>query len=322
MKNWKFKTACFSILALVLVSLTGCQGKEALENEKAYRQVGINKMQEGDYKEALKAFQKALDQSFAKVGALEIDICYYKAAAQYKSGDSKGALETYKALMDYDKKNGAPYYLRGCIYLKEGEVKKAGKDFKKALELNSDDYELYVSVYENLNAAGETQEAEQILNEALKLKGEKPEDYRERGHIYLLKGDYESARKELDRAINKEDTKALLYMAQVYEAQGNQKQAKALYESYTQKNSSDSAALKMLADMQMEEGNYEQALEFFQKALAAKQVTDEQGLRRNEIIAYEKMNDFDMAKKKIEAYVNDYPEDEEAQRELIFLQTR
>lgn len=321
MKNWKVK-ACLGILTWMLVSLTGCQGKEALENEKAYRQVGINKMQEADYKGAVEAFQKALDQSFAKVGDLEIDICYYKAAAQYKSGDTQGAAETYEALMDFDKKNGDPYYLRGCIYLKEGELKKAKKDFKKALELNADDFELYVSVYENLNAAGEAQEAEQILDAALELKGEKTEDYRERGHIYLLKGDYESARKELDKAINQEDTKALLYMAQVYEAQGNQQQAKALYESYTKKNSSDSAALKVLGEMQMEEGNYEQAIEFFQKALAAKQIADEQGLRRNEIIAYEKMNDFEEAKKKMEAYVNDYPEDEEAQRELVFLQTR
>lgn len=322
MKNWKFKTACLGILVLLLVSLTGCQGKEALENEKAYRQVGINKMQEGDYKGAVKAFQKALDQSFAKVGDLEIDICYYKAAAQYKNGDAAGAKKTYKALMDYDKKNGAPYYLRGCIYLKEGEIKAAKKDFKKALELDADNYELYVSVYENLIAAGEKEEAEQILDAALKRKGEKTEDYRERGHIYLLKGEYESARKELDKAINKEDTKALLYMAQVYEAQGNQKQAEALYESYAQKNSSDSSVLKILGDLQMEKGDYKRALEFFQKALKAKQVSNEQELRRSEIIAYEKLNDFGAAKKKMEAYVNDYPEDEEARRELIFLQTR
>ena len=327
MKNWKNRKKINIVLWLAVIVfgmsvMTGCQSKEALKNEKAYRQVGINKMEEGDYEGAVEAFQKALDQSMAVVGDLEIDICYYKAAAQYKSGDTKGALKTYEALIEYDKKNGNPYYLRGCIYLKEGNDKKAKKDFEKALEWNKNDYELYVSIYKNLNGAGYTGEAEKILDKALKLTGDKAEDYRERGHIYLLKSDYESARKELDKAISKEDVKALLYMAQVYEAQGNKDQAKALYESYTAQSDSDSGAFNTMGEIQLEEGNYQQALEFFQQALAAEQVVNEQQLRRNEIIAYEQLHDFASAKEKMESYMKDYPEDEEAQREFVFLQTR
>lgn len=327
MNNWKNRKKSGIVLWLVVMALgmtvlTGCQSKESLEKEKKYRKAGITKMEEGDYEGAVKSFQKALDQSLAVVGDLEIDICYYKAAAQYKSEDSKGAKETYQALMEYDKKNGSPYYLRGCIYLKEGDIEKAEKDFDKALELNKDDYELYVSIYENLVGVGKTEEAGKILNQALKLGGDEAADYRERGHIYLLKGDYESARKELDQAINKEDMKALLYMAQVYEAQGNSDQAQALYESYTAQNGSDSEALRTLGEMQMEAGNYQQALEFFQKALVAKNVTNEQALRKNEIIAYEQLKDFASAKEKMAAYLEDYPEDEQAQREFVFLQTR
>ncbi|WP_083655206.1 tetratricopeptide repeat protein [Roseburia sp. 499] len=310
------------VMTLGVSVITGCQGEESLKKEKEYRKAGISKMEEGDYAGAVESFQKALDQSLAVVGDLEIDICYYKAAAQYKSGDVEGALETYEALMNYDKKNGEPYYLRGCIYLKQGDVEKAKEDFNKALELKPNDYELYVSIYENLIGIGETDEAGKILDNALEVKGEEAEDYRERGHIYLLKGDYESARKELDKAINKEDTKALLYMAQVYEAQGNSAQAQALYESYSARNGSDSEALRTLGEMQMEQGNYQQALEFFQKALAAESVTNEQAIRKNEIIAYEQLRDFASAKEKMAAYVEDYPEDEQAQREFIFLQTR
>ena len=313
---------CLLVLVLGMSAMTGCQSKESLEKEKQYRQSGIEKMEEGDYEGAVTLFQKALDQSLAEVGDLEIDICYYKAAAQYKSGDMEGALKTYKALISYDKKNPEPYYLRGCIYLKEGDSKKAQEDFDKAMELSSDDYELYVSIYENLMGVGETEAAENILNQALKLDGEDAEDYRERGHIYLLKGDYESARKELDKAINKEDTKALLYMAQVYDAQGNSSQAQALYESYSARNGSDSEALKTLGEMQMEMGNYQQALEFFQQALTADNVINEQAIRKSEIIAYEQMKDFASAKEKMAAYVEDYPDDQQAAREFVFLQTR
>lgn len=327
MKNQKNrKKQKFALLVMVLVLgmslLTGCKSEESVKKEKEYRKAGIAKMKEGDYEGAVKSFQKALDQSLAVVGDLEIDICYYKAAAQYKSGDTQGAVDTYQALMDYDKKNGSPYYLRGCIYLKDGNTDKAKKDFDKALELNSGDYELYVSIYENLNGIGDTEAAGKILDKALEQKGEDAEDYRERGHIYLLKGDYESARKELDKAINKDDMKALLYMAEVYDAQGNSSQAQALYESYSVRNGSDSEALSTLGKMQMEMGNYQRALEFFQKALAAENVINRQELQKYEIIVYEQLKDFASAKEKMAAYVQEYPEDEQAQREFVFLQTR
>lgn len=317
------KTALFlTVMMLGMTSMTGCQDEKALENQQAYRQVGINKMNEGDYEGAVDAFQKALDQSQAIVGDLEIDTCYYKAAAQYNSGDVEGALTTYGALIDYDKKDANAYFLRGCVYLKEGDDKNAMRDYQKAFELSQNDYKLYVSAYENLNGAGYQKEAEEVLTKALKLEGDEPEAHRERGHIYLLQGDYENARKELDQAINKEDVKALLYMAQVYDAQGNSKQAKALYESYIEKNGSDATALNVLGEMQLEAKKYKQALEFFQQALALEHPDNEQQLRRNEIIACEYLLDFASAKEKMAAYLEDYPEDEEAQREYVFLQTR
>lgn len=317
------KTALLlTVMILGMTGMTGCQDEKALENQQAYRQVGINKMNEGDYEGAVDAFQKALDQSKAVVGNMEIDICYYKAAAQYNSGDVEGALTTYAALIDYDKKDANAYFLRGCVYLKEGDKENAEKDYQKAFELSGNDYKLYVSAYENLNGAGYTEEAEEILKKALKLEGDSTEEHRERGHIYLLRGDYENARKELDQAINKEDVKALLYMAQVYDAQGNSKQAKALYESYIEKNGSDAIALNVLGEMQLKAENYSQALDFFQQALALENPENQQQLRRNEIVAYEYLLDFATAKEKMAAYLEDYPEDEEAQREYVFLQTR
>ena len=302
--------------------LAGCQNKEALENQQAYRQLGINKLGEGSYAEAAEAFQKALDQSQAVVGDMEIDICYYKATAQYKSGDVKGALATCKALIDYDKKNYKAYFLRGCIYLKDEDREHAMKDYRKAFETSGNDYELYVLAYENLKNSGCDPEAEEVLKEDLKLKADKPEEYRERGHIYLLQEDYENAKKELDRAINQKDVKALLYLAQVYEAQGDASQANALYENYISQNNSDVSTLVAMGDMQMAEGNYSQALGFYEQALSVENPPNEQQLRRNEMIACEQMLDFEKAREKMVSYLKDYPEDEEAQREYVFLQTR
>ena len=308
--------------AMAMVCMAGCQDEKVLENQQAFRQLGINKLNEGSYQEAVDAFQKALDQSQAKVGDMEIDICYYKATAQYGSGDAQGAIATCTALIDYDEKDAKAYFIWGSIYLKEGEGKKGLEDYSKAFQYCKDDLELYVTAYENLTGAGFEHEAQGILEEATNIKGDKLEQCRERGYIYYLQGYYENARRELDSAINQGDEKALLYLAQVYMAQDDVKQAQPLYESYIEKNSADVLALNRLGEIQMEAGEYEQALTFFQNALKADAEGHQQQLRRNEIIAYEKMLDFATAKEKMEAYQQDYPEDEEAQREYVFLQTR
>ncbi len=263
-----------------------------------------------------------MDQSEAVVGEMEIDICYYKATAQYKAGDTKGALATCKALMDYDKENYKAYFLRGCIYLREEDRERTMKDYRKAFETSGNDFSLYVSAYENLKNAGWDSEAQEVLESAGKLKADKPEEHRELGRIYLLQEDYDSARKELDKAINEKDVKALLYMAQVYEGEGDTAQANALYESYISQNNSDVSTLAAMGDAKMREGKYKEALGFYQQALTVENLPNEQQLRRNEIIACEQMLDFEAAREKMVAYRKDFPEDKDAEREYIFLQTR
>lgn len=311
------------LLLLLTCFMAGCQNnQEAVQNQVAFRKLGINKMNEGKFDEAVDAFQKALDQSQAVVGDMELDICYYKATAQYNSGDTKGAVTTCDALINYDENDAKAYFIRGCVYLKEGDSENARKDYGKALSLSGNNYALYLSVYENLMGAGFDSEAEELVAKALDLSGDSAEDYRERGHIYLIREEYDNARKELDQAINKGDTKALLYLAQVYDAQEDNKKAKSLYESYLKQNNSDTDTMIALGEMQLEAGKYKKALELFQQALEAGSPEDEKKLRRNEIICYENLLDFAEAKKKMASYAKDYPEDEEAQREYLFLQTR
>lgn len=89
------------ITALTLLSftlMTGCTN-ERKENQTAYRQIGINAMENGDYAGAVDAFNSALGQCIGKITENELDICYYKAAAQYAGGDSAGAVDTYTAIM-------------------------------------------------------------------------------------------------------------------------------------------------------------------------------------------------------------------------------
>ncbi len=186
-----------TLFCMGLALANGCStSEERLEKEEAYRQIGLNAMEEGDYEEAEEAFNNALDEARG-LGANEVDICYYKAAAQFASGSLTGAIETYDALLEYDKKNADAWFLRGCVYLKNNESDKAKEDFDKAIQYASDD-EMYLHIYNSLEGAGYTDEAEKYLAQALeKRAGRTARNYTVKGQIYLLKEDLPSAEEQL-----------------------------------------------------------------------------------------------------------------------------
>lgn len=299
--------------------LTGCSSKEErLEKEEAYRKIGINAMEEGNYAEAMEAFNNALTQA-KEFGANEVDICYYKAAAQFAAGSYSSAIETYDALLDYDDKNSDAYFLRGCVYLKSNESGKAQEDFKKAVKYAEDD-EIYLQIYNSLKGAGYEAEAREYLSEALKKKaGKQAVNYTVKGRIYLLEENYEKAEEQLKTAIEKGDVEANLYLAKVYELQEQEEKAENCINAYVKEKPESSVAYNQLGCQEMEQGNYQKAIEQFCKGLELEEVTNEQELRSNLIAAYEYSGDFESARTEMKAYLEDYPEDEAAAREYLFL---
>ncbi len=322
MTDKRTKKFTYILAATVLVAaLTGCTN-EKQENEDAYRQIGINCMEAKDYEGAISAFDSALSQKIGKIGDEEIDICYYKAAAQYANGDTDGAIATYSSILDYDEDNADAFYLRGSLYLVLGDTAAAQADFNSAVTNNSEDYELYVNVYEQLKGAGMTSEASDYLNQALELKGDSANAHLWKGRIYLMLSDYENAETELKTALDKKSVEANLYLAKLYEAQDDAETAASYYETYLDSGDADSEVMYALGMAEMNQENYQGAIEYFQSGLAMEEVTNEQELLQNLVIAYEKSGDFSSAKTTMEQYLEDYPDDEDAQREYIFLCTR
>ena len=285
-------------MAVVLAAgllLAGCEEDETQNNKDAYRQIGINCMQEGDYEGAVDAFQNALDQSLAVVGEEEIDTCYYKAAAQYAAGKKEDAIETYQALINYDKKNAQAYFLLGEMYRKENDMDKAKENFNLAAQYAGTDYEMYIALYQECYAAGMQTEGQEYLKKGIEAGGKSAEDYAQRGRIYLLLGDYDNAETELTTAIHKE---------------------------YIDENQDNPTALICLGGMELEKGNYDSAINYLKMALDLDAGSQKQEAQRNLILAYEQSGDFASAKSEMEDYTKNYPNDEEAAREYLFLMTR
>ena len=317
----KFLKKLTLLLTVILIFpiFTGCENR--LAQQKKYKDLGIEAMSSGDFETAVSDFQEALNYAPKKVTKEEIDICYYKAAAQYLTNDFAGAVETYTALINYDSGNSDAHFLRGCIYLNEGESEKALKDFKKAVSIDEKNYELYIAIAENLAALSYSDDALEMLNLGLEVEGSSKDDYLGRGRIYIVLGQYDAAVKVLNKAVDKKSNEAKLYLSQVYSMQGNIDAANSVLSDYLNGDVT-SESLNALGDLYMKNGEYELALNAYRQGLEQSKITNEKMLRKNEIGALEYTGNWQDAYEKANVYITDYPTDQDVLREIVFLKTR
>ncbi|MGN0169571.1 MAG: tetratricopeptide repeat protein [Lachnospiraceae bacterium] len=310
-------------MVLCMLCLNGCRIANPREDEElAFRQAGIAFLEKGEYGQAAETFQKALDNSNARLTETELDICYYKAYALSQGGQIAKAMEQYDAIIDYDKKAVYAYLQRGNLKAARGKLREACKDYETAISLDEGDYVLYLSAYKNLLAAGEEEPiAEKYLQRAIQLGGKTGADYRYRGQMYMLLKDYDNARQQLSHAENEGDEQARLYMAQVLSETGDVDGALAIYESYAKEHKQDEEAQYNLIRILMERQEYEMVLSYMEQA--KKIVTGEQkkALLKYEVMATEKQGDLEGARILLEDYLSLYPKDQQAEKELVFLKS-
>lgn len=317
----KCENIVFYILVLVTVVFfcTGCSGHA--EDQLSHRQKGINLMENGKYEEALVEFQNALDLSLGEIKEEEVDICFYKAEAQYNLGDVEGAMHTYSAIIEFNEDPKA-YFLRGNLYYSLGEEEKALDDYASAIENDKKEYELYIGVYEALHAHGKDKEAQEYLNQALEISGNSAYDKMQKGRIHFMLGKTDEAVSLMEEAIKGREDEAYYYLAEIQEAMGNDKEAQENINAYIESDDVDSYNLFHVANDQLEKGNYEMAIQCLTQALELDSVPNKQMIMKTLVIAYEHNRDFEAAKNLMAEYVESYPDDEEAKREYTFLETR
>ena len=228
----------------------------------------------------------------------------------------------YDSIVDYDETDYRPCFLRGSVYLNEGEKEKALKDYQEAVSRAGKQYELYILIYENLKASNLEEDGNTFLDEALALKGDAAEDYLGKGRIYLERGDYKQAIETLQTAVDKKAGEAKVYLAEAYEVSGDGDKASSLLADYVKEEKPSAEAMALLGNMEVKSGNYDKALTYYQKGIEKADEDSMQDLLKGEIVALEYTGDFATAKEKMAEYLAKYPTDQAALREQIFLQTR
>lgn len=308
------------VAALALALCTGCSN-ERKEEQRELRLEGITLMENEKYEEALEKFQAALDLALGQVGEVESDICFYKAEAQYRLGDLEGAMATYTAIVDLNQ-NAKAYLLRGNLYYSLGDEENALKDYAAAIAKEKKDYGLYIGVYEALMAHDKEKEAKEYLTKALELTGNSAYDKMQKGRIYYMLGENESAISFLEEAAKGKEKQAFYYLAEIYSIMGDDASAKTNMNSYMESGIADSYSLFSIANDELTKGNYDMVIECLTAALKLEKVPNKQIIMKTLVIAYERKLDFASAFELMTKYVAEYPDDEEAQRELTFLETR
>ena len=263
-----------------------CFEAAALNKEdmrQVYRGQGLAYMGMTDYENAAASFEKALGQSSPRPDAMDYDINYYLATAYYRNGQVDKAIHVYQAITDLKPGEKTAWYLKGTMELEQGSTDAAKADFDKAVEAAPNDYDIRIDIFCSCSKYGQDDLGKSYLENVLDGDRKRISDF-DLGRISYYLGDYEQARTSLEKAQENGGAEAASLLGQTYEALGDYNYAASVYNTYLQ--------------------NKTQSLMF------------------NELVAYEYLGQYDKAKLAMDQYLALYPDDEKAQREAVFLQTR
>lgn len=278
------KIKIMALIVTVCIGIAGCgKNNDHSERQQTLKQQGMELQMSGDYSGAIEKYEKALSLADMKVGTAEIDLAYYKASAQYQNGDLTGAIDTYSAILAFEK-SGETYLGRGLLYIASGDAAKAEEDLNKALD--------------------------------------KTKDPLIQGIIYNVVDQPEKAKECFEKADQEGDSQGLFYIANLYEKAGDHETAMEFLEQYISGDDAEAEGYLSAARMYFESGAYEKALSAVQSGIALGDSGVLKNLLQEEVACYEKLGDFSGAKAKTEDYLEKYPEDALMQKEYEFLKSR
>lgn len=296
--------------------------KEAEENPRLlYRGLGLAYMGKTQYDEAVLAFETALSYSDGRIDAMDYDINYYLATAYYKQGEQEKAIKAYGAILDLEPQEKDACYLRGTIYAGQGKLEEALADFDRAIALDTKDYDRLIDIFCILNENGYKESGQSYLQAAMESGTKYMTNY-EKGRISYYLEDYENARTYLEKARDEDGYEAVLFLGKTHEVLGEYNYAISVYNTFLDSGGENPQVWNQLGLCKMEMKDYQGALEAFQKAMNIEDNGMMQVLKMNEVVAYEKLEEYKQAAVLLNSYLKSYPDDEVAKREYEFLKTR
>ncbi len=288
----------------------------------SYRGMGLAYSGLEEYDKAIESFNQAIEAAGSLDSSCRLDVVGYRAEAKTANGDYTGALEDYNQLIEAEYHLRDIYQLTGNVYLLMDDADQALHCYQECLNLDNRNYEGYLTMAEALKKAEADEARQVVLNAALEVTPYEAEDWCYRGRIYLELDQIDEAFSAFEESYNKGYSQAGYYLGYCYELQGNSDEAINLYQEQLKSNPNDAELYNQLSSCMVRQGEYQDALIMIEKG---KQLASESQMADflwNECVCYEKMGDYDTAIEKLMSYLEQYPADKDAKKELAFLYSR
>jgi len=214
--------------------------------------LGTAELKLGDIQDAMRNFQRALDQSPG-------DLASYIMLARVKllQGDSKGAEEVLKKATNSGPNSADAHTVLGELYISQNRLPEAGAEFRSALEIDATSAPALMDLARLQLTLGQKQEAEQNFE---RLAGQ--EDYRSVYAIFLFQdGRRDEAIRELERLAkeNPNDRQVRTNLVVAYRAVNRKADATRVLADALQKNRKDIPALLQRGETFLESERYAEA---------------------------------------------------------------
>lgn len=290
-------------------------------NKRIHRGKAIAYYYNKEYDKAIEELNLALE--IQELPKLDMDILYYKGDSALMVGNYEMAIDTYTKLVGLENKNTKPLLERAYCYRAIGEYDKSLEDYQAAIDLDPNKYDGYLGKYALMLDMNMREEANGILSAVSELGGDGDEERFYQGLIYYYQGNLDVALIQLEESYSKGFKEAYYYIGEVYREKRDYQKAVYYYETYIQEgNVKNPGVYNQIAYALIQTDDYSKAVKYIEEGLSIGQVVARRVLLKNEIVAYEGIGEFDTALDKIKEYISVYPQDEEAQSEMLFLETR
>jgi tetratricopeptide (TPR) repeat protein len=290
-------------------------------NKRLYRGKGITYYHMMDYNKAIDEFKKALEIN--ELSGLDMDILNYIGSSMMNVGANEEAINVYTRLITLDSKSAGSYNSRALCYRSQGDFEQSLSDYDTAIRMEPNNYSHYFGKYYLLTENGDATRANEILVKASEIVPKTSEDQYNLAKVHFYQGDYQVALSELSEGFKNGFTEAYYYIGEIYRIKKDYPKAIYYYDIFIEEGEiMVPNVYNQIASCLIKTGDYTQALGYLEEGIAYNHTGSMQILKKNEVVAYECLGEFDKAKEKLSQYMTVYPNDKEAAREAQFLETR
>ncbi len=291
--------------------------KKQLEYVKITADYGM-----GSYGKAASGCLEAL-----KIDALEEmdpDISYTMALALHLSGKLEEAEETCLQLVKEDASYMDAWLELASIRKDRGDSDGAVEAYKSALDEEKDCTEALFALAEEYKAAGKETVVQEMLEPLVKQDADSVEEKILAGRACFVLEDYDRAKEYYADAYEEGSREAAFYLGVVQHRLSEDVTAAERLEGYLNDPEGDhiASAYLQLADIYLGQDKYSEAQSAVTSGIACGSSGSLQGLRKDQVILFEKRGKYKKAAKAAKKYLKMYPADQEMKKELSFIKTR